>query len=207
MRGTGTHLAAGWLLGGALSALALSVRADALDGSYAAPYESCAYCHGYDGNVATDRFPSIAGQSEAYLVKQLRDYRSGRRRGEGEMGPAAGALNDADLRTVARHFARQTPRRRADTGRRGDRALGARLYRRGKPGVVACIACHVPRARPAPLGYPRVLGQNAVYVRRQMNAYRSGRRRNDRFGVMRRIARKLSAHEIAAVSRYAASRL
>jgi len=207
MRAAGKQRAAGWLLGGALSTLAVPVGADALDGTYAAPYEPCAYCHGYDGNVATDRFPSIAGQTVAYLAKQLRDYRSGRRRAQGEMGPSARALNDGDLRAVARYFAAQTPSRRAAPGAASDLALGERLYRQGKPGMVACIACHVPRTRPAPFGYPRVLGQNAAYVRRQLNAYRSGQRRNDRFGLMRRIARRLSAREIAAISRYAASRI
>ncbi|MEJ2508731.1 MAG: cytochrome c4 [Gammaproteobacteria bacterium] len=207
MSTTAATSTAGCLFAGALCLLSAPAGADALDGTYSAPYESCGFCHGYDGNVSTDRFPSIAGQTVAYLTKQLRDYRAGHRAAGGEMTPAARALDEHDLQTVARYFAGQTPRLRVDDESGADLGLGRRLYLRGKPGVFACIACHVPRGRPAPFGYPRVLGQNAAYVRRQMHDYRSGRRRNDRFGVMRSIARRLSAREIAAVSEYAARRL
>ncbi len=39
----------------------------------------CAACHGQEGYSNTDRFPNLAGQKEAYLIKQLEDFKTGRR--------------------------------------------------------------------------------------------------------------------------------
>ncbi len=165
--------------------------------------ESCAYCHGYDGNVTSLRFPRLAGQPAAYLARQLRDYRDGRRAGNGEMEPAAEDLSDVDIDTLAAYFAAQPVTPKAASGTALNTA-GERLYKRGKPGMVACIACHVPEGVRVPFDYPRLLGQNRFYIRRQLLAYRSGRRSNDRLAVMRDIASRLSDAEVEAVSDYAA---
>jgi len=42
--------------------------------------QACTACHGPDGNSATPDFPRIAGQHYDYLVKALKDYRSGARK-------------------------------------------------------------------------------------------------------------------------------
>jgi len=191
---------------GSLGALCLAVMAPAVASvpdQTPAAVESCAYCHGYDGNVTSLRFPRLAGQPAAYLARQLRDYRDGRRQGNGEMEPAAQDLSKRELDAVAAYFGAQPVV--TSTGRTPMvSALGEQLYQRGKPGMVACIACHVPQSRPVPFDYPRLLGQNRDYVRRQLLAYRSGARSNDHLAVMRDIARRLSDAEIAALSDYAA---
>ena len=40
---------------------------------------TCVACHGNDGNSLAGSFPNIAGQNEKYLLKQLRDMKSGAR--------------------------------------------------------------------------------------------------------------------------------
>jgi len=39
----------------------------------------CAACHGMDGNSNSPEWPSLAGQHESYVVKQLKAFKSGQR--------------------------------------------------------------------------------------------------------------------------------
>jgi len=39
----------------------------------------CASCHGLDGNAPNSQFPKLAGQIDAFVALQLRNYRSGER--------------------------------------------------------------------------------------------------------------------------------
>ncbi len=65
----------------------------------------CAACHGADGNKTLDNtYPKLAGQYPDYLVKVLKDYKSGKR-SNAIMGAQAQALSDADMANVAVYFA------------------------------------------------------------------------------------------------------
>jgi len=67
----------------------------------------CAACHGADGNTPIDaNTPKLAGQHQDYLVKVLRDYRSGAR-SNAIMGAQAGSLKDEDIDDLAAYFASQ----------------------------------------------------------------------------------------------------
>lgn len=66
---------------------------------------NCARCHGRDGMGRGDgAFPPLAGQSEAYLLASLRAYARGDRH-SGVMGPVAAALDEREMRVVAKHYA------------------------------------------------------------------------------------------------------
>lgn len=67
----------------------------------------CAACHGPDGSSATDQFPRLAGQREAYLVSALRAYRAGLRN-DATMRPQAERLTDQEIANLAAHFGAQT---------------------------------------------------------------------------------------------------
>jgi cytochrome c553 len=66
----------------------------------------CAACHGPDGETAAPTFPTLAGQSEAYLLKQLTDMRSGKRKTV-EMTGLLDKLSDQDLADIAAFYASQ----------------------------------------------------------------------------------------------------
>jgi len=66
----------------------------------------CAACHGADGNSPTDMFPKIAGQGEAYLVKQLIEFKSGVR-SNAVMAPMVAALTEQDMADLAAYYAGQ----------------------------------------------------------------------------------------------------
>jgi len=64
----------------------------------------CAACHGAMGVSAVPMYPNLAGQKEAYIAKQLRDFKSGARK-DPVMAPMAMALTDADVANVAAYYA------------------------------------------------------------------------------------------------------
>ena len=167
-----------------------------------AAIESCAYCHNDDGNITSLDVPRIAGQPADYLARQLRAYRNSSRWGKGKMGIAAARLTEDEIDTVAAYFAAQAVVSSND-GTGVQNAIGEQLYNRGKHGMPACIACHVPLGRQVPFDYPRVLGQNSFYLRQQLRAFRTGTRHTDNMAMMRNIAQQLSDDEIDAVSDYA----
>lgn len=109
----------GWIV---LLAL-LAGPAQAVDAAAAAKAQQlCSACHGPDGNSASDQFPRLAGQREAYLVAALQAYRSGRRN-EPMMSPQAKKLSDRDIDQLAAYYAAQMGLRVMQGGpwRRGDR--------------------------------------------------------------------------------------
>ena len=60
------------------------------------PWHLCATCHSLDGISAMARFPKLAGQRAAYIVKQVRDFRDGRRSNDGgQMQASASDIVDA----------------------------------------------------------------------------------------------------------------
>ena len=60
---------------------------------------ACAACRA-DGNSASPAYPKLAQQHPEYVVKQLQEYKSGKRANAIMSGMAAG-LSDADMKNVA----------------------------------------------------------------------------------------------------------
>jgi cytochrome c553 len=67
---------------------------------------TCAACHGPDGNSAAPDFPKLAGQHYDYLVKSLRDYKTGARKNP-VMAPQVANLNQRDFEDLAAYYAEQ----------------------------------------------------------------------------------------------------
>ena len=87
------------LLAGAASAPALAADLAAAKSRAA----QCFVCHGADGLAKVPDAPNLAGQNGAYLVKALKDYRSGKRENE-VMSMMAKNLSDEDINLVASYF-------------------------------------------------------------------------------------------------------
>ena len=64
----------------------------------------CAACHGANGISAVPTYPNIAGQKEAYLAKQLKDFKSGKR-SDPTMKGMVMALSDEDMDNLAAYYA------------------------------------------------------------------------------------------------------
>jgi cytochrome c553 len=162
----------------------------------------CIACHTADGSRGSPANPILAGQHPEYLVKQLQEFKSGKRKNPVMLGFAT-ALSDDDMKNVAAFYASKT----AKPGFAKDKdlvKLGERIWRGGiaDKAVPACAGCHGPNGAGIPAQYPRMGGQHADYTEAQLLAFRSGVRGNN--AQMSTIAAKLSDREIKAVSDYAA---
>lgn len=166
----------------------------------------CAGCHGVDGNSPSPEFPKLAGQEAAYIAKQLADYKNPKsgRSNAIMLGMSAG-LSPADMANLGAYYASQKPSPGSAAADTETLKKGERLYRGGNAefGIAACMSCHGPSGHGIPPHYPRVSGQHASYTQKQLLAFKAGERANDGT-VMTRIAFKLSAAEIKAVSEYMA---
>jgi len=91
-----------------LAALTLALSANvALAGDVAAgkaKSATCAGCHGAKGISAVPTYPNLAGQKEAYLAQQIKDYKSGARKNP-TMNAMVAALTDADIANLAAYYA------------------------------------------------------------------------------------------------------
>jgi cytochrome c553 len=162
----------------------------------------CAACHGPDGNSVITVNPKLAQQHPEYLVKQLTEFKSGKR-ANGVMMGMASTLSDDDMKNVAAWLNTQ----KAAPGSAKDKtlvALGERIYRGGIADrqIPACAGCHSPNGAGIPAQYPRLSGQHADYTTAQLTAFRDGVRLNN--AVMSGVASKLNDREIKAVSDYIA---
>lgn len=164
--------------------------------------QTCAACHGVDGNSTTPMWPKLAGQHETYIVKQLIDFKSGARE-NAQMSPMAAPLTDQDIEDLAAYYASQEVK----MGKADPAAveLGQKVYRAGniEAGVPACMACHGPTGRGNPAaGYPSLSGQHAEYTKNQLNAFRQDVRSNDKNEVMRTIVDRMTDDEISTVAEF-----
>jgi cytochrome c553 len=91
-----------------LSAIALAAAANVAQAggnaaAGAAKATMCAGCHGSKGISVAPMYPNLAGQKEAYLVKQLKAFKSGARK-DPTMSAMAAPLSDTDIANLAAHF-------------------------------------------------------------------------------------------------------
>lgn len=94
-------LLAGLFLSTALAAPSVWAAGDAAAGK--AKSAVCAACHGATGISANPIWPNLAGQKDAYLVKQIKAFRDGTRK-DPMMSPMAAPLTDADIDNLAAYF-------------------------------------------------------------------------------------------------------
>jgi cytochrome c553 len=66
---------------------------------------TCAVCHGIDGLAKNPEAPHLAGETAAYLVKQLKAFKSGARKHE-QMSIIAEGLSDEDMANVAAWYSK-----------------------------------------------------------------------------------------------------
>jgi cytochrome c553 len=162
----------------------------------------CAACHGADGNSGTPVNPKLAQQHPEYLVKQLQEFKSGKRANAIMQGMAS-TLSDDDMKNIAYWLTSK----KAKVGFATDKelvSLGERIYRGGIADrqVPACAGCHSPNGAGIPSQYPRLAGQHAEYAIAQLTAFRDGVRKNNL--TMNQVAAKMNDREIKAVADYVA---
>jgi cytochrome c553 len=163
---------------------------------------TCMACHTADGTRGAPANPILQGQHAEYLVKQLTEFKAGKRANAVMSGMAA-TLTPEDMVNVAA-FYNSKPAVAGAARNKDTVALGEKIYRGGIAAkqVPACAGCHNPTGAGIPAQYPRIGGQHTDYTEAQLVAFRAGTRGNST--QMMSIAARMSDKEIKAVSDYIA---
>ena len=168
---------------------------------------ACGGCHGMDGNSMIPLYPKLAGQNEAYIIKQVKDFKANTTRQNPIMFGMVAALTDEDAADIGAYYQSQKLAQAA-TFDETQLAAGREIYKGGnmQTGIPACQACHGPAGGgTAGIGYPQVGGQYADYTLAQLKAFKDGTRKNDDKSLMRSIVEKMSDEDMVAVANYIAS--
>jgi cytochrome c553 len=139
-------------------------------------FETCAACHGRDGNGTADgQVPAIAGQHGSVLLKQLTDFRHEQRL-DSRMRHFSDArhLPSAQELTDVAAYVSSLPRFPATASSIGDGLSlgeGASVYFR------ECERCHGPLGQGSLLlRRPRLAGQHYAYLMKQLQDTAAGQR-------------------------------
>jgi cytochrome c553 len=172
-------------------ALAMALSAFS-QGATAAKSDSCAHCHGTDGNSTSSAYPSLAGQTREYLYRQIKAFKEGQRK-NAMMSPAAVVLSDQDMQDLAEYFAGQTLVR---SSAKTDPAV----VEQGKKlaAELQCVACHQPNFKGLN-EFPRVSRQKYPYIVKQLKDFRDGIRASD---VMGPTVKNLTDEQVDALAQY-----
>lgn len=164
---------------GFLLASALPARSD---DAAAFADEQCGGCHGKAGNYDDPFVPRLAGQQKDYIMARIKGFADPKRvdrHARFFMAPNAMKLTDAELNRLAAYYASVPPA----SVPAGDPAL----VRRGRAiyegtatgrGLPTCAGCHGAKAA-GRKAIPRLAGQHADFLRKQLSYFKMGAPRND----------------------------
>jgi cytochrome c553 len=166
------------------------------------PVRDCGWCHGMSGQGSA-KAPRLAGQRAAYIVNQVRAFKTHKRGGVlwvKYMWYATAHLDPLTARELAAYFS-ALPAEAARDGESDLVAKGRAIFENGVPdeNIPACQACHGPAAQGV-REIPRLGGLSYYYVRRRLEDWGQGL---DASGTpMPRIAASLSPMQIDALASF-----
>ena len=162
----------------------------------------CQACHGRDGNSSTGEVPRLNGQSWVYIANRVRSFRDVTKQTAHAtqfMFDVNSGVTDAVLLDLAHYFASQPPAAAMPAGALAEK--GRRLYQKGDgKAVPACQTCHGATGEGQDAN-PRLNGQHAAYLRRQMESFSLLTRVHE---AMNPRARDMTAEQISALVAYLA---
>ena len=161
----------------------------------------CIACHGGGGNSTEPVIPRLAGQPAGYILKQLRDFKTGKRQNK-NMEHLVGTLSEDDMSNVAAFFAVQKVVPTAISNQ-ALVAKGKKLFDEGNKskGVPTCSSCHGAKGEGGS-ATPRIASQHVAYTINQVKQFVTGMRKDS---LETSILSELTAEDVEAVANYLAS--
>ena len=159
-------------------------------------FATCTGCHaipGYTNAYPNYHVPRLGGQHPDYIAAALKAYQTGDR-SHPTMHANAFSLSEQDIRDIAAYlagFASTAPVQPV----RGDATAG-------KAKSAACAACHGPDGNGNIPLYPRLAGQYEDYLRKALQDYQAGTRKNP---IMKGMVATLSERDMADLAAFFAS--
>jgi thiosulfate dehydrogenase len=162
---------------------------------------SCAACHGRGGEGNADTGPRLQGLPAAYQLEQLEAFAQATRQ-SAVMSPLARSLRAPQRAALANYYATLKPHPHPAVA--AVSAPDDELAVRGRwsQEIPGCVQCHGENGSGIGAAFPPLAAQPAAYIVGQLQAWQKGARRGDPFGLMQRIAGRLSAADVHAVADY-----
>lgn len=179
--------------------------------------ELCGACHGLHGHGGVHSLvPALAGQNESYLRLSLNAYRTAQRT-SGIMRPIASQLSEPQIAELSAFYASQPhPFANHDAATEkqavGPQQPSAALWKLGEElahqgsrqkKIPSCVDCHGPGENLTRDEYPRLSGQPAEYLSRQLALFSERQRGGSQSAsLMHPIADKLDARQREALATF-----
>ncbi len=165
---------------------------------------TCQDCHGPKGDSTVATFPRLNGQQGDYIAAQLKNFRDHSRsdpHAQAYMWGMASQLDDSIIAELGKYYGAQTPTQPQNGGELA--AEGRNIYLKGAPAqhVPACVTCHGAHGEGVSI-MPRLAGQHADYLKKQLEAFRSTLREND---IMHANTKDMTDSQIEALVSYLAN--
>jgi cytochrome c553 len=165
----------------------------------------CSNCHGLTGNAVSPNFPNLAAQMPDYLVAQLKVFRSHERQdpaGFEYMWGLSRSLTDAQIDGLAAYFSGQHHQHQPLESEASRLPAGKAIFEGGVPAknIPACATCHGAVGL-GNGGFPRLAGQHADYVVKQLIVFQRTDTRPEG-AVMKVIAHDLTGDDVENVAAY-----
>lgn len=133
----------------------------------------CFGCHGPAGVSTSPAIPSLAGQNETYLLKRLIELKTQETPSQ-TMKAVTHEISDAELKRLAKFFARQPYLRNAQPVDKEKVARGHDVY------IRICNTCHKEEGRATVYPeYPLLAGQSLHYMLNELDHILSRKRAVD----------------------------
>lgn len=164
---------------------------------------NCFECHGEEGIGISSGYPNLAAQYPEYIVKQIKDFKSGDRKAP-FMNNIAAVIDDKDMIDLAIYFSgREKNKEKVPF----ENKVAKELYFNGDKtrNITACSLCHGNNGqgiRSSEKIYPMIAGQQLYYLREQLLNWRLGTRTNSPDRIMNKVTQALTEEEIEALSHY-----
>jgi cytochrome c553 len=148
---------------------------------------ACAACHGTQGISGNPSSPSLAGQDPQYFAAALHAYQDGTRSNTTMKALVAG-IDDTAAKNLAAYYAGLEPQR-----------PNVRRPLATADWVERCDRCHGANGNSTDPLIPALAAQRADYLRKVLDAYRTGARRSPEMAAM---ADVLSANDVSNLAAY-----
>ena len=162
---------------------------------------ACIGCHGKEGNSEVLIYPNLAKQHSQYIEKQLHDFKATTRINFA-MNQFAGAMTDEDIADMGAYLADTKAVANVKVKRVATVAVITEAAIAGKAKAVMCASCHGADGNSLVPIYPKLAGQNAEYITKQLQEFKSGARKDP---VMAGMVAALSEQDMTELGAYFAS--
>lgn len=162
---------------------------------------ACIGCHGSEGNSEVLIYPNLANQHPEYIAKQLMNFKK-KDRVNYAMNQFAGAMTEDDIADMQAYFADPAAVANVVSRKVMPAAPVTAEVIAGKAKAATCAACHGADGNSPVAIYPKLAGQSADYIVKQLQEFKAGTRKDP---VMAPMAAALSKQDMVEVASYFAA--